>query len=92
MKIEFDRAKSEKNARERDLPFDLVVDFGWESALYREDDRRTYPERRFVAVGFLAGRLHVLCFTPTAEGVRVISLRKANEREVRHHAQETLDE
>lgn len=33
MKIEFDPAKSEKNSQERKLPFDLVVDFEWESAL-----------------------------------------------------------
>jgi uncharacterized DUF497 family protein len=31
--------------------------------------------------------LHVLCFTPIAGGIRVISFRKANAREVRNHAQ-----
>jgi len=44
-----------------------------------------------VAVGLLEGRLHVLCFTETPDGIRVISFRKANAREVRRHEQETAD-
>jgi len=91
VKIEFDPAKSERNARERGLPFGLAAEFDWESALYSEDDRRLYPERRIVALGFLDRRLHVLCFTEIAGGVRVISFRKANAREVLRYAQETID-
>ena len=85
MKIEFDPAKSEKNRQERGLPFDMAHDFDWQTADYIEDIRREYPERRFVAVGFLADRLHVLCFTPILGGVRVISFRKANQREIKRH-------
>lgn len=91
MKIEFDPAKSEKNAHERDLPFDRAEEFEWETALYRKDDRREYAERRFVAIGYLEGQLHVLCFTPMAEGVRIISFRRANEREVRRYEEETAE-
>jgi uncharacterized DUF497 family protein len=40
-----------------------------------------------VAVGFLDKRLHVLCFTPKAGGIRVISFRKANAREVKDYDQ-----
>ena len=75
MKIEFDAAKSENNARERNLPFHLVENFDWETALIAKDDRRVYPESRLVAIGYLENRLHVLCFTPIEEGVRIISLR-----------------
>lgn len=49
--------------------------------------RKAYPEVRYVAVGFLDSRLHVLCFTPIAGGIRVISFRKANQREVRDYEQ-----
>ena len=40
-----------------------------------EDVRENYPERRFVATGYLDGRLHVLCFTPagTASGLSVFA-------------------
>lgn len=92
MNIEFDPAKSERNARERGLPFDLAAEFVWETAVTREDTRVAYPERRFVALGYLDDRLHVLCFTPIPGGVRVISLRRANRREERAYEQETADE
>lgn len=42
MIIDFDPAKSEKNARERGLPFTRAVDFEWEEAVYSEDARNTY--------------------------------------------------
>ncbi len=85
MKIEYDPEKSNKNLNERDLPFDMVTDFEWESAILQEDLRKTYPERRFVAAGIINGRLHIICFTPITEGIRVISFRKANKREVNHY-------
>ena len=88
MKIEFDPVKSEKNARERGLPFDLVEGFDWESAVFSEDARFAYPETRFTALGFIGERLHVVCFTPIEGGIRVISFRKANAREVRRYEEE----
>jgi uncharacterized DUF497 family protein len=91
VRIEFDPAKSERNASERGLPFERAAEFDWGGALYREDTRRSYPERRFVALGFLGNRLHVVCFTRIAGGVRIISLRKANSREVRRYEEETAD-
>jgi len=86
--IEFDPAKSEKNARERGLSFDLVAEFEWEGAVFSADERFAYPEARFLALGFLAGRLHAVIFTGVAGGIRVISFRKANAKEVRRYEQE----
>lgn len=88
MKIEFDPAKSEKNARLRGLPFQLVEEFDWETAIFWEDVRFRYAETRFIALGFIGGRLHVVCFTPVADAARVISFRKANAREVRRYEKE----
>ena len=90
MKIEFDPIKSQKNADERGLPFDWVAEIDWETALIFQDERFIYPEQRFAALGFIGRRLHFLCYTPTEEGVRVISFRKANQREVKHY-EETID-
>lgn len=56
MKIEYDHNKSDKNARDRGLPFEHVVEFDWETALYTEDVRRAYPEQRFVAIGYIKER------------------------------------
>lgn len=91
MKIEFDDAKSRRNARERGLPFYRAAEFDWATAVYEEDVRKEYGESRVVAIGFLEERLHVLCFTPTEDGVRIISFRKANAREVKAYEQETAD-
>jgi uncharacterized DUF497 family protein len=83
MKLEFDPAKSEKNARERGLPFELVEFFDWETCQTRDDVRHAYPEPRRVSVGFIGTRLHVVCHTRVKDGLRIISFRKANRREVR---------
>lgn len=87
MEIEFDPAKSERNARERGLPFDCVYDFDFETAVIWQDVRKPYPEVRWVALGFLDERLHCLCFARVPAGIRVISLRKANDRERKRYEQ-----
>ncbi len=85
MKIDFDPVKSAANAHDRGLPFERAADFEWADAVIIEDARKLYRERRFVAVGYLGNRLHVLCFTPCDGGIRVISFRKANPREARKY-------
>lgn len=54
-----------------------------------EKSARNERERRFIALGALGQRVHVMCFTLVADGVRIISLRKANQREVRRYEQAT---
>ena len=56
---------------------DVFVD----DTLTVEDDRRDYGEDRFITVGFLDGTMVVLVWTPRGEAYRIISMRKANERE-----------
>ncbi len=48
--------------------------------------RKNYGETRYIAAGYLDARLHVLVFSETERGIRVISLRKANQREIERHA------
>ncbi len=83
MKIDFDPAKTERNIRERKLSFERARDVDRVGAVVKEDDRNPYPEQRFVALGRMGQRLHVLCFVVVPGGIRVISFRKANEREVK---------
>ena len=92
MRIVFDTDKSERNARERNLPFERAEAFEFASALIHQDLRHDYGEARYVAVGLLDGRLHVLCFTEIEGGIRVISLRKANDREFKRHVQVQTDD
>ena len=90
MKIEFDALKNAANLQERDLSFDRAVDFDFDSALVEQDARKDYPEVRYVAIGYLESRLHVLCFTGIDGGIRVISFRKANNREVKIYEQASI--
>ena len=87
MHIEFDPVKNEQNIRLRGLSFERAAAFDFDTAIIAQDVRKNYPEARYVALGFLAARLHVLCFTPAEGGIRVISFRKANPREVNSYEQ-----
>lgn len=88
MKIEYNKEKSDKNVKERNLSFDEATHFDWETAIFYEDTRKSYPETRIIAMGFLHQRIHIICFTETPEGIRIISFRKANTREVRRYEEE----
>lgn len=81
MKIEFDPEKNNKNIVERDLSFERAKDFNFNTALFEIDNRRDYGETRIIALGYLGQRLHVIVFTKTKDGIRVISFRKANKKE-----------
>lgn len=81
MEITFDPSKNARNISERQLPFTRAAEIKWESAVFKEDVRKNYPERRYIAIAYLDKRLHVLCFSETDLGIRVISFRKANQRE-----------
>lgn len=93
MRIEFDPRKDARNEAEKQLPFERAADFGWHDVVVIPGDRNDYPEPRFVAVGYLDTRLHVLCFTPIEGGIRVISFRKANSKEARRYGRPlTIDQ
>ena len=92
MEITFDSAKNERNIRERGLSFERASEFDFDTAAFSIDLRRDYGEERIVAFGYLDKRLHALCFTQTAGGMRVISFRRANYKEARRHGKpQTLD-
>lgn len=85
MLYEWDEQKRTANKARHRVDFLVVVDFDWDSALVAPDDRNDYGEERFVSIGPINGRLHILIFTRREAAVRVISLRKANQREVKQY-------
>ena len=68
------------------MSFELVELSEWATALMEEDTRKAYGERRFQVLGYIGERLHAMVFTPREGKVHVISLRKANSREVKKYA------
>jgi len=92
MEIDFDPVKNEKNIRERGLSFERVSEIDFNNAMVFPDTRKEYGETRYIALCYLDRRLHVLCFTETQTGIRVISFRKANGREAdRYGKAQTID-
>jgi uncharacterized protein len=81
MELEWDEAKRQDALRERGLDFADVVRFRFELQYTIQDNRTEYGEPRFFSTGYLGGRLCVLCWTLRDDKMRIISLRKANERE-----------
>jgi len=83
MELEYDPVKNQKNITERGLDFTKVSEIDWARAIITEDTRSDYNEQRFIVQGVIAGRLHVFVFIATGKGMRAISLRKANKREIK---------
>lgn len=90
MKIEYDPNKNQRNIEERGLPFEQAQDLDWGNALIWQDVRNPYPEIRFSCLAELNERVYALCFTPINGGIRVISFRKANNREIKKYENKHL--
>lgn len=84
---EFDPTKDESKLDKHGLSLAEVDGFEWETAVVREDTRKQYAEQRFEATGYISERLHVMVYCLRNDAVRVISLRKANAREVNRYAE-----
>jgi uncharacterized DUF497 family protein len=90
MAITYDPAKNERNIRERELPFDRAADFDFATAVFNTEIRK--GEIRRVAVGYLDKRLHLLCYIPMPDGIRVISFRNTNKKEAQRYGKpQTID-
>jgi uncharacterized DUF497 family protein len=80
--------RSAKNVRERGVGFERFADMEVATAISVDDTRKDYGERRIRVLGKIGGELHSAVITPRSEKIRVISLRRANQREERAYAKE----
>ena len=91
MNVTFDPAKDALNLAKHGFSLLDAVGFEWETAVVWPDTRRDYGEPRMVALGYIGLRIMSVVFVdrppeqPTER--RVISLRKANTREVKRYAE-----
>lgn len=81
MQIEYDPAKRDATLEARGLDMAEAGEVFDGPHMTVEDDRADYGELRFITIGFISGRMVVLVWTPRDQARRIISLRKANERE-----------
>ena len=84
MKIEYDRLKRLETLESRGLDFDdAPLLFASSRRITWPDSRQDYGEAREITMGELAGRLVIMVHTRRGAATRIISMRKANEREQR---------
>ena len=83
MNIRFDQAKRDKTLEERGLDFARAEEIFTGQHLTRIDDRQEYGENRYITAGMLDDRIVIMVWTPRGETCRIISMRKANEREIK---------
>ncbi len=85
--IEFDEQKRLQTIFNRGLDFARAREVFSSTTHTFEDLRMNYGERRFITLGFLDDRLIVVVWTERSPKRRIISMRKANEREVEEYNQ-----
>ncbi|MEK7180362.1 MAG: BrnT family toxin [Patescibacteria group bacterium] len=86
MKIEFDPSKDSGNQKKHGVSLSLAREFDWEAALVWVDNRFEYEEVRMIALVPKDETLYYVAFVMRNEAQRIISLRRANRREVKYYA------
>lgn len=87
MRIEFDPAKDAANQTKHGLPLAMASELDWEAALVWVDARFDYNETRMIALAPKTEILYYVAFVDRGEVRRIISLRRANRREVKHYVE-----
>lgn len=84
MDIEFDPAKAADNFVKHGVS---LADFAGFDAMpvTIADDRNDYREARFRAFGRIDGVPHMIAYTLRSGKIRLISFRRAHEKEMRRH-------
>lgn len=90
MNFEWDEAKSETCFQERGFDFAYAAQAFFDpNRFVRADTRHSYGEERYQLVGRIEQRLFVVVYTPRQDALRIISARKANQREVQNHEKDS---
>lgn len=86
MNFEWDEAKSEACFIQRGFDFAYAARAFFDPDRFvRADARHSYGEARYQLMGRIEGRLFVVVYTPRRNANRIISARKANQREVKDY-------
>lgn len=87
MHITFDTNKDKANIEKHGISLAAASGFEWDDAVTWTDERKDYSEVRMCAIGYIGNRLHYVVYVDRDEARRIISLRKANMREVKRYAE-----
>jgi len=87
MQIEWNERKRGTNLIKHGVDFADAHELFEQPFFRKEDTRQNYGERRFLAVGQIQGRVMVAAYTMRGDAIRIISLRKGNQREQKSFSQ-----
>jgi uncharacterized DUF497 family protein len=87
MEITFDLAKDTSNIAKHGVSLAEATGLEWDEAITWPDQRNDYGESRVIGLGYIGDRLFNVVFVDRGEERRIISLRKANQREVKRYAE-----
>jgi uncharacterized DUF497 family protein len=85
VKFDFDPGKDAANLSKHGLSLAAAAELSWDAALVWIDNRTDYGEVRMVALAPIGDILFVVAFVDREKARRIISLRRANRREVSHY-------
>ena len=89
MRVEFDTSKDATNQRRHGVSLALAGELDRDAAIAWVDDRFDYAEVRMIALAPKTETLYYVAFVDRGETRRIISLRRANRREVKHYVETT---
>jgi len=87
MEIEFDTAKDAANQAKHGVSLSMASKLDWDTALVWVDERFEYGEARMIALAPKTEVLYYVAFVDRGEMRRIISLRRANRREVKYYVE-----
>ncbi len=85
MQFDFDPGKDAANLSKHGLSLAAAAELSWDAALVWIDNRADYGEARMVALAPIGDVLFFVAFVDRDPARRIISLRRANRREVSHY-------
>ena len=85
--IEFDPKKDASNLAKHGVSLGMAYELDWHAALMWVDDRFEYGEWRMVALAPRINTLYNVAFVDRGDVTRIISLRRATRREVKHYVE-----
>jgi uncharacterized DUF497 family protein len=89
MDATYDNAKNVTNIDKHGVSLAMAAELDWSEVMSYVDTRHDYKEVREVGFGVIGDRLYCVVFTQRGNAMHIISMRKANKREVKSYVEQT---
>ncbi len=87
MQIEYNKTKNESNYEKHGVYLQEAERIEWATLWAMTDDRKEYNENRMIGYAYIGKCIYCIVYVDRLNIRRIISLRKANSREVKNYAE-----